>query len=226
MKVILTQAVHGLGEAGAIKEVADGYARNYLIPKKLAVMATAGSMKQAEAQAQLHIRKASKALTQAQQAGSSIEGKTIVLHARAGSENRLYGSVTAADVADALSTQYGMNIDRRKIDLGETIHRLGTYQATADLGHGVTARFNIEIAPEEAGATGKGRKATSQKAPTPDQPKEQAPAQASRQQQQAQEDPAEQAAQAEEEIPSAGDTLEPGSVTDAMLGKQDESNPM
>ncbi len=155
MKVILTQPVQGLGEAGTIKEVADGYARNYLLPRKLAVPATKGSVKQAEAHAELYARKANKALTEVQKAAAGVTGKVVTIRARAGSENRLYGSVTAADVADALQQQYGISIDRRKIELGETIHRLGTYSATADMGSGVNATFSVEVAPEVAGAHGK-----------------------------------------------------------------------
>ena len=155
MKVILTQPVQGLGEAGTIKEVADGYARNYLLPRKLAVPATKGSVKQAEAHAELYARRASKALTEVQKAAAGVTGKVVTIRARAGSENRLYGSVTSADVADALQQQYGITIDRRKIELGETIHRLGTYSATADMGSGVNATFSVEVAPEVAGAHGK-----------------------------------------------------------------------
>src|SRR6266566_2138596 len=113
MKVILTQTVAGLGDAGTVKEVADGYARNYLLPKKLAVLATRGSLKQAEAQAGMYARRATKMMSAAQQAATGIEGKTITIRARVGSENRLYGSITPADVAQALHTQYGIEIDRR-----------------------------------------------------------------------------------------------------------------
>lgn len=155
MKVILTQAVPGLGEAGVVKEVADGYARNYLLPRKLAVTATRGSLKQAEAQAGVYSRRAQKAVSASQQAANLIEGKTVKIRARVGSENRLYGSVTAADIAEALLTQYGSDLDRRKISLDETIHRTGTYAATADFGQGVTAKFSVEVAPEVAGAHGK-----------------------------------------------------------------------
>ncbi len=152
MKVILTQPVQGLGEAGAIKEVADGYARNYLLPRKLAVAATRGSVKQAEAHADLYTRRANKARTEVEKAAAGVQGKVVTIHARAGSENRLYGSVTAADVVDALKQQYGITIDRRKVELGEAIHRLGTYTATADMGSGVNATFSVEVASEGAGA--------------------------------------------------------------------------
>jgi large subunit ribosomal protein L9 len=154
MKVILTQAVQGLGEAGAIKEVADGYARNFLLPKGLATVATSGSIKQAESQAAVYARKADKAKAELQKAADTVRDKTVVIRARAGSENRLYGSVTAADVAEALAAQHNVNLDRRKIEL-EAIHRLGTYQATADLGNGITAPFTVEVAPEVPGASGK-----------------------------------------------------------------------
>ncbi len=158
MKVVLLEAVQGLGEAGTIKEVADGYARNYLLPKKLAVLASRTAMKQAEAQAQVSARKSNKALTEAQKAAAGIEGKTVTIRARSGSENRLYGSVTSVDVAEALVAQYSIEVDRRKVTIPETIHRLGTYTATADLGSGVSVQFNVEVAPEIASATGKATK--------------------------------------------------------------------
>jgi large subunit ribosomal protein L9 len=154
MKVILTQNVPGVGEAGAIKEVADGYARNYLIPKKLAAPATRSSIKQAEAQAEAIIRKADKQRQTIQQLAAALDGKTVRIRARVGSENRLYGSITPADVADAIGKQLDMTIDRRKIELAETIHRTGTYAGTADFGSGVVAQFQVEVAPEAAGAFG------------------------------------------------------------------------
>jgi large subunit ribosomal protein L9 len=160
MKVILTQAVPGVGEAGAVADVADGYARNFLLPKKLAVVATKGSMKQAEDQAGVFARRAEKAMSEAQQAAAAVEGKTITIRARAGSENRLYGSVTPSDLADALQQQYGVALDRRKIALDEPIHRLGTYTATADFGQGASAKFTVEVASEVAGAHGKTARTT------------------------------------------------------------------
>lgn len=155
MKIILTQPVPGLGDPGTIKEVADGYARNYLLPKKLAVAATRNSVKQAEAQAELYARRANKAMTELQKAAAAVEGKTVRIYARVGSENRLYGSVTAADVAEALTAQHNITVDRRRIELSEAIHRTGTYTATTDFGNGVTSNITVEVAPEVAGAGGK-----------------------------------------------------------------------
>jgi large subunit ribosomal protein L9 len=155
MKVILTQTVPGVGDAGTIKEVADGYARNFLLPKGYAIVATRGSVKQAEAQAELYARKARKARSEQEKQADAVQDKSIVIRARTGSENRLYGSVTAADVAEALQSQHGIMIDRHKIKTDEAIHRLGTYTATADFGHGITAKFNVEVAAEVAGASGK-----------------------------------------------------------------------
>ena len=154
MKVILTQNVPGVGEAGAIKEVADGYARNYLIPKKLAAPATRSSLKQAEAQAEAIVRKANKQRDSLQQTASALDGKTVRIRARVGSENRLYGSITPADVADAIGKQLNVTVDRRKVELAEAIHRTGTYTGTADFGSGIVAQFQVEVAPEAAGAFG------------------------------------------------------------------------
>ncbi len=154
MKVILTQNVPGVGEAGAIKEVADGYARNYLIPKKLAAPATRSSVKQAEAQAEAIVRKANKQRETVQQTASALDGKVVRIRARVGSENRLYGSITPADVTDAIGKQLNVTVDRRKVELAEAIHRTGTYAATADFGGGIVAQFQVEVAPEAAGALG------------------------------------------------------------------------
>lgn len=154
MKVILTQSVPGVGETGAIKEVADGYARNYLIPKKLAMPATRGTIKQAEAQAETLTRRANKQREDLQKTASILDGKLVRIRARTGSENRLYGSVTAADVADAATKQLGVTIDRRKIELAEAIHRTGTYAASADFGSGIVASFQVEVVSEASGAFG------------------------------------------------------------------------
>ncbi len=159
MKVILTQAVPNLGEAGAIKEVADGYARNFLIPKKMAMPATRGTLKQAEAQAEMITRKANKAREETQRLASALDGKSVTVRAKVGSEGRLYGSVTSADVADAVKRELGLDVDRRRINLAEAIHRTGTYQATADMGNGVTGTFSVEVAPEVTGAFGKAQPA-------------------------------------------------------------------
>jgi large subunit ribosomal protein L9 len=158
MKIILTQAVPGLGEAGTIKDVADGYARNFLLPRKMAIAATKNTLKQAEEQAEMYARKANKARSALESSAAAIEGKVVTIRARAGSENRLYGSITSGDLADALQAQYGITLDRRKIEI-EPIHRLGTYTATADIGSGVTATFSVEVAPEVAGAHGKATRA-------------------------------------------------------------------
>src|SRR5437762_2725158 len=179
MKVILTQTVAGLGDAGTVKEVADGYARNYLLPQKLAVLATRGSMKQAEAQAGMYARRANQALTESQRAAAAVEGKTVTIRARVGSENRLYGSVTAADLADALQSQYNIGVDRRKVDLDEANHRTGTYTATVDLGQGVSARFNVEVTPETSGAHGKVAAATTEAEMVPAEATAEAPSEAS-----------------------------------------------
>jgi len=165
MKVILTQTVQGLGEAGAVKEVADGYARNFLLPKGLAVAATRGSIKQAEAQAELYTRKANKARTALEGAAATVQDKTVTIRARAGSENRLYGSVTPADIADALEAQHGVTLDRRKVHFDEPIHRLGAYTATADFGGGVTAKLNIDVVSEEGGAPAKAARAQAETKP-------------------------------------------------------------
>jgi large subunit ribosomal protein L9 len=155
MKVILSQTVPGLGEKGAIRDVADGYARNYLIPKGLALAATNENIKLEQDRATAMARREARAREELSKRAAVLEGKTVVIRARVGPENRLYGSVTPSDVAEALHAQLGVSIDRRHIELAEPVHRVGTYAATANLGRGVEVKFNIEVMPEVPGASGK-----------------------------------------------------------------------
>src|SRR5207248_2391476 len=102
---------------------------------------------------------AQKAASASQQAAAAVEGKVVKIRARVGSENRLYGSVTPADIAEALLVQFGIEVDRRKIELDEAIHRTGTYSASADFGQGASGKFTVEVAAETAGAGARGKTA-------------------------------------------------------------------
>jgi large subunit ribosomal protein L9 len=133
MKVILTEEVKHLGQAGTIQEVKNGYARNYLLPRGLAKPATPGMVKMIEQQQEAQQRKIAKAEEDNRSLADIIAKQTIRLTARVGQQGRLYGSITGAQIADALSAQIGQTIDRRKVDLEEHIHSIGEYEVPVRL---------------------------------------------------------------------------------------------
>ena len=144
MKVILTQDVKGQGKKGQLVDVSDGYARNFLLPRKLAVPADAQAMnelKKREDAAKYHKDMEKKA---AEEAAATLKGKTVVLHAKAGQGGRLFGSVTAKEVAEEIRRQFGVEIDRRKIDMAD-IKTFGSYTAGLKLGSGVTAEVTVSV---------------------------------------------------------------------------------
>ncbi len=144
MKVILTQDVKGQGKKGQLVDVSDGYARNFLLPRKLAVPADAQAMnelKNREDAAKYHKDMEKKA---AEEAAATLKGKTVVLHAKAGQGGRLFGSVTAKEVAEEIRRQFGVEIDRRKIDMAD-IKTFGSYTAGLKLGSGVTAEVTVSV---------------------------------------------------------------------------------
>jgi len=147
MKIILLQDVQGTGKQGEIKEVKDGYARNALLPKGLAIEATKANLtmlEQKKASAQHKIDVAREA---AEKTAKSLSGKTIKVSARAGEDGRLFGSVTAKDVAAALK-QEGFDIDKKKLTVPGDIKNCGTYEAEAKLYTGVTAKFSLDVKGE------------------------------------------------------------------------------
>lgn len=133
MKIILTQDVEKLGAAGTLQEVKPGYARNYLIPKGFAQVATAGMIKQVEERQAAEQRRIVKQEVALQSLADRIQGLRLEFTARAGERGRLFGSVTAADIAEALSQQLGEEIDRRKVDVGTGLHEVGEFPVTINL---------------------------------------------------------------------------------------------
>jgi large subunit ribosomal protein L9 len=133
MKVVLRQDVPKLGEAGTVQDVKPGFARNYLIPQGMAVVATAGEMKTAEHNAAVKARKIAKQEAQLQSLADKIAGKRLEFTVRAGEGGRLYGSITAGDIAEALATVVGEEIDRRKVVLEEPIRQLGQHDVVVHL---------------------------------------------------------------------------------------------
>ncbi len=145
MKVIFLQDVKGSGKKGEVKNVADGYARNMLIPKNYAVEATAANMsklagQQSSAQHKIDVEKQAAA-----ESAEKIKGKKVVIKAKAGSNDRLFGSVTAGNVADAVEEQFGVKIDKKKITLSGDIKNFGSYSATLKFYTGISEKIDVEV---------------------------------------------------------------------------------
>jgi large subunit ribosomal protein L9 len=149
MEVLLLKDVEQLGQTGQIKRVADGYARNYLIPRGLATIAKPGAIKQAEVQRKSDARRQAKELDEAQALAQILDGRIVTFQARAGESDRLYGSITNANIADALAEQIDQDVDRRKIDMEEPLKALGTHAVTVRLAPGAEAKVTVIIEREE-----------------------------------------------------------------------------
>ena len=145
MKVILLQDVKGTGKKGEIKEVKDGYARNCLIKQNLAVEATNANMNLLEGQQAHAQHKIDTEIADAKKIASIIEGKTFSTALKAGSNGRLFGSVTGKDVVKLIKDAHGLEIDKKKIVLKEEIKSFGTYEAEARLYNGVSAKFKVRV---------------------------------------------------------------------------------
>ncbi len=145
MKVVLMQDVPNLGQTGEIKEVSGGYGRNYLIPKGFAMLATPGLIKQAEERAAAQERRNQKARSEFEQIAQRINGQTLRFEVRVGELDRLYGAITNADIADKIREQFGIEIDRRKVDLGDPIKRAGVYSVAVRLAQDLEPRLNVVV---------------------------------------------------------------------------------
>lgn len=144
MKVILMQDVKSLGKKGDIKEVAEGYARNFLFPRRLAVEASGGHLKQHRQQEEVKAGKKSKVLEAAQKTAAKMEGQVIEISVRVGENGRLFGSVTNNDVAAALKDK-GFSVDKRKVELPETVKSVGTYPVRVKLHPEVDANLQLIV---------------------------------------------------------------------------------
>ncbi len=148
MKVILKEDVENLGSIGSIVDVSDGYGRNYLIPRNLAVEANPRNLKRFEHEKRQILAKAEKVKKSAEELATRLAGIKLEIKTKAGDEGKLFGSITTMDIADAISKQ-GVEIDRRKISIEETIKRIGTYDVSIKLHPEVTARLALEVKGEE-----------------------------------------------------------------------------
>ena len=147
MKVILLQDVKGKGKKGQMLEVSDGYARNFMLPKKLAIEATADAINTMRMNDKATQERIAREKAEAMATANKLRELTVIVKAKGGGAGRLFGSVTNAEVAAALEKQ-GVKLDKRKIVLNETIKNAGTYTATCKLGYEITAPLTIKV--EEA----------------------------------------------------------------------------
>ena len=145
MKVIFLQDVKGSGKKGEVKTVADGYARNTLLPKGYAVEATAKNMNLLEGQKASAQHKIGLEIAAAKEAAAKVKGKKVKISAKAGSNGKLFGSVTAGNVADALNEQFGVKVDKKKIALSTDIKNFGSYTAVIKFYNGITETIDIDV---------------------------------------------------------------------------------
>ena len=145
MKVVLKQPVEKLGDPGDLVTVSGGYARNFLIPRGLAVVANKGNLKQAEDWATSKASRAAKERSGADQIKAKLEAQPLRVTAQAGPDGRLFGSVTASDVAEAIKDQVGVEIDRHDIQLAEPIRHLGVHEVTVPVHAEVSAAVTVEV---------------------------------------------------------------------------------
>ncbi len=147
MKVILKEDVKKLGSVGQVVDVADGFARNYLVPKGLAVEASTKNLKSLEHAQRLIQERTKKMRGSVQDLAGRLSGMTLVVKAKAGEEGKLFGSVTSLDIAEQLKKE-GIEIDRKKISLEEPIRRVGTHMVSARLQAGIDAQITVQVIEE------------------------------------------------------------------------------
>ena len=150
MKVVFLQDVPNVASAGDIKEVADGYARNFLIPRNLALLAKPQAVKTAAEQLEMRARSQAQTETELKELAGQLEGKEISLRARGGGKDRLYGSVTAADIAAEIEKATGLVVDRRKIELEESIRQVGSYEIAIRLTKDIVPKIRITVSEKAA----------------------------------------------------------------------------
>ncbi len=148
MKVILLQDVKGKGKKGQMIEVSDGYARNFMLPKKLATEATADAINTMRMNDKAAAEKAAKERAEAVEVSKKLREMTLVVTAKGGGAGRLFGSVTNQEIADALKAKTGITLDKRKIVISDPIKNIGTYTVQCKLGYEITAPLTVKI--EEA----------------------------------------------------------------------------
>ena len=148
MKVILQKSVERLGDPGDVADVSDGYARNYLIPRGLAIRAEKGAVRHAQSLKRAHETRTTARKGEFEALAARLTQEPVVVHARAGEEGKLFGSVTAADVAEAVSTQVGIPLDRKDVHLDEPIRSVGTHEVRIHLFAEVDPVLTVDVQPQ------------------------------------------------------------------------------
>ena len=145
MRVLLKKDVENVGHAGDVKEVADGYGRNFLLPRKLAVAAGRGAEAEAKRLREAAVKRETKDRSEAQTVADEIDNKTVVVRLKVGAEDKAFGSITNQDIAAALKAQHRVEIDRHKIEMKEPIKTLGEHQVALKLHRDVSAHVNVIV---------------------------------------------------------------------------------
>ncbi|MFC1906412.1 50S ribosomal protein L9 [Chloroflexota bacterium] len=149
MKVVFIQDVSNVARAGDIKEVASGYGRNFLIPQKLALLASSPAVSAIEAQRKISTRNQQQTEAEVVELANQLDGREVILKAQVGVKDRLYGSITNADIATELESATGLVIDKKKIDLVKPIHQLGNYEVTIRLAKDVIPKIKVIVTEGE-----------------------------------------------------------------------------
>jgi len=149
MKVVFLKDISTKGKRGEIRDVANGYARNFLFPRGLAMPATAGAIKIAKVQSEEKSQRQARQQEELNELIQQLEAKELHLKARAGAKGRLHGAITSADIAHGLSQLVNIEIDKKKIELDEPLHHLGSYEVTISLAKGSEAKLKVVIEEEE-----------------------------------------------------------------------------
>lgn len=147
MQVLLIKDIKRLGKAGEVRKVADGYARNYLIPRGLAVLATPGAVRRTEVQKAIEAQQDERIRTDSEALAERLAETVLTFKLRASEKGRLYGSVTAADIAEAVERETGQAVDKRKVELEEPVHLLGTHKVPIRLGSAIVAEVTVVVEP-------------------------------------------------------------------------------
>jgi len=145
MKVIFLQDVPNMARAGEIKEVANGYGRNYLIPRKLALLANSESINTLAVKLEVQVHSQAQTESELVEMANQLEGREFFLEARSGGKDRLYGSITAADIADELENVTGLVVDKRKIELEESIRQTGSYEVDVRLAKDIVPKIKVTV---------------------------------------------------------------------------------
>ena len=145
MKVIFLEDVKGKGKKGELKDVSDGYARNFLLPKKLAKEATADNLNTFKLQEKAKAAQIAREKAEAQENAKKLENMQVKVIAKAGSNGRLFGAVTNKEISDALSKQHGMNIEKNKIVLSEPIKTYGAFDIKCKFGYEITGVIHVQV---------------------------------------------------------------------------------